>query len=259
MTETISKLFWIARYTFLEISKSRLIYAIFMLGFFIWLVAYVAAEFTYGVPERVSLDFGMGMLSLSSLGVSIFLGSTLIYKEIENRTVYIVLTKPTSRSTFLMGKILGLIAVIILNTAILGFFTLSCYFFQGGQWNSMAVWAIAFTIIESVAVLMAVIFFSLLTNPILTALYGIGFAVVAHALNEINQLFFVRENPLLQIFLGFLGYIIPNLSAMNLRSYLLYENAIEFEKLAMAAGSVCVYTFAMALLCCFIFSKKQFE
>ena len=69
---------------------------------------YVATEFTYGVPERVALDFGLGMLSLSSLSISLFLGVSLLSKEIESRTVYMVISRPVPRFAFIIGKILGL-------------------------------------------------------------------------------------------------------------------------------------------------------
>ncbi len=259
MMRNLEKLFWIARYTFLEVSKSKLIYAIFGIGVLIWIIAYVASEFTYGVPQKVSLDFGLGLMSLSSLGVSIFLGATLIYKEIENRTVYIVLTKPTSRSTFIVGKILGLLAVIILNVIILSFFTLSCYFLQGGLWSSMILWAILFTIIESIIVLVVVIFFSLLTNPILTSLYGLGFAVVSHALSNISDLYFVKDNPALLKLLKILKFIMPDLSSLNLRPYVLYEKVVSINNLGMAAASASFYVVAFGFLCCYLFSKKQFE
>lgn len=259
MIANLEKLFWIARYTFLEVSKSKFIYAIFGMGILIWIIAYIASEFTYGVPQKVSLDFGLGLLSLSNLGVAIFLGATLIYKEIENRTVYIVLTKPTSRSTFIIGKILGLLAVIVFNAVILSFFTLSCYFLQGGEWSSMIFWAILFTVVESMIVMVVVIFFSLLTNPILTSLYGIGFAVVAHALSNVSDLYFVKENPALLHLLKALKFVMPNLDSLNLRTYVLYEKVVAVNNLGMAATSALFYIIAFVLLCCYLFSKKQFE
>ncbi len=259
MISNLEKLFWIARYTFLEVSKSRLIYAIFGMGAIIWLIAYIASEFTYGVPEKVSLDFGLGLLSLSSLGVAIFLGATLIYKEIENRTVYIVLTKPTSRSMFIIGKILGLMAIVIFNTFILSFFTLSCYFMQGGVWSSLILWAILFTVLESAIVMVVVIFFSLITNPILTSLYGIGFALVSHALSNVGELYFVRENPALLKLLKVLQFMMPDLNSMNLRAYVLYEEVVTVNNLGVAGGSALFYISAFVAMCCYLFSKKQFE
>lgn len=259
MISSLIKIFWIARYTFMEVSKSKLLYAILGMGAAIWIIAYIASEFTYGVPEKVSLDFGLGLLSLASMGVSIFLGATLIYKEIENRTVYVVLTKPTTRTTFIVGKILGLLAVVLFNTAILSFFTLSCYFLQGGEWSMMILWAILFTVIESMIIMMVVILFSLLTNPILTSLYGLGFAVVAHALSNISDLYFVKENPGLLKILEALKFAMPNLGSLNLRTYVLYEKMISVNNLSYAAGSGIFYALAAMIVCCYLFSKKQFE
>ena len=255
----LSKIFWISRYTFLEITRSKVLYAVLGLGFLIWIVSYVASEFSYGVPERVSLDFGLGLLSLSSLGISIFLGSTLILKEVENRTVYVVLTRPTSRPTFLVGKLIGLGVVIAVNTFILSLFTITSFLFQGGEWNGLILWAIIFTMLESFVTLVVVMLFSLLTNSILASLYGIGFVAVGHAIKDLASLQAVQNNPLLENFVGFIKFFIPDLSTMNLRTFILYDNLINLQHLLMAASSVLFYALAMIALSCLIFSRKQFE
>lgn len=259
MIATLTKIYWIARYTFLEISRSKLLYVVLLLGLIIWLISFVASEFSYGVPAKVSLDFGLGLLSLSSLGISIFLGSTLISKEIENRTIYTVLTKSTSRVEFLLGKFLGLFSIIVFNTFVLSAFTLCAFFIQGGDWSWLILWAIFFTIIESLIVLIVVVLFSLLTNSILASLYGIGFVVVGHALGSISEIYFVRKNPALQAILSFVKLIIPNLENLNLRMFVLYNNQIDTRSLIFATFSIAIYAIGVSVLSCYIFTKKQFE
>ena len=67
-------------------------------------MTYVATEFTYGVPEKIALDFGMGMMSLSSVAIAIFFGSVILAKDIETRTIYMVISRPLSRYSFYAWK-----------------------------------------------------------------------------------------------------------------------------------------------------------
>ena len=58
---TLNKTLTIALYTFKEIWKSKILLNVFFVGMGLMVVTYVATEFTFGVPERVALDFGLGL------------------------------------------------------------------------------------------------------------------------------------------------------------------------------------------------------
>ena len=111
----LKKIYTIAYYTFSEIIKSRILINVAILGLGLMILTYVAFSFTYGEASRVALDFGLGMLSLSSVGIAIFIGVGLLSKEIENRTVYMIISRPVPRYCFILGKILGLMGILILN------------------------------------------------------------------------------------------------------------------------------------------------
>ena len=122
----------VAYYTLREIIKSKVLLNTVLIGLGLLVLTFVAYSFSYGSPARIAIDFGVAALSLSTVGIAIFFGTSLITNEIENRTIYLVISRPLSRLDFLIGKTLGLSGVLILNTLILSIFTLSLYFFIGG-------------------------------------------------------------------------------------------------------------------------------
>ena len=97
----------VVQYTFLEIYRSRIVFGLIILGLGVLLLSYVASEFGYGAAGKISLDVGLGFMSISNLIISIFIGSTLMGKEIEQKTLYMILSKPIGRTAFLMGKLVG--------------------------------------------------------------------------------------------------------------------------------------------------------
>ncbi|MFA9413008.1 MAG: ABC transporter permease subunit, partial [Deltaproteobacteria bacterium] len=69
---------------------------------------------------RVVTDMGLASISLFSVVVAIFLGSSLLYKEIERKTLYVILPKPIARFEFLLGKYFGIVATCAVFIAIMG-------------------------------------------------------------------------------------------------------------------------------------------
>jgi ABC-type transport system involved in multi-copper enzyme maturation permease subunit len=66
------------------------------------------AELSLNQERRIVLDIGLGSISLFSVVAAVFLGSSLLYKEIERKTLYVILPKPIQRYEFLLGKYFGI-------------------------------------------------------------------------------------------------------------------------------------------------------
>ena len=107
----------IAINTFREAVRDRVLYGVLGFGCAMLFFSLALAELSLHEQRRVVQDVGMGSISLCSVLVSIFLGSSLLYKEIERKTLYVILPKPIRRSEFLLGKYFGIcltVAVFIL-------------------------------------------------------------------------------------------------------------------------------------------------
>jgi ABC-2 type transport system permease protein len=101
----LNKIFTITKYTFLDLYKSRILLNCLFLGILLLAATILASEFTYGTPEKVALDFGLGVTSISTVAIAIFMGVSLIANEIESRTIYLVLSRNIGRSDFIIVKV----------------------------------------------------------------------------------------------------------------------------------------------------------
>ena len=68
------------------------------------------------VAERMIADLGLATVLLAGVILGIFTSTSVISREIENRTASTVLSKPVSRSAFVLGKYLGVAVSIVLAT-----------------------------------------------------------------------------------------------------------------------------------------------
>jgi Cu-processing system permease protein len=110
----------IAINTFREAVRDRVLAALLGTALFILLFTLAIAELSLHQQRRVVLDIGLGSISLFSVIASIFLGSSLLYKEIERKTLYVILPKPVRRFEFLLGKYFGIALTALVFIAIMG-------------------------------------------------------------------------------------------------------------------------------------------
>jgi Cu-processing system permease protein len=106
--------------TFREAVRDRVLYGVLGIATFVLVFTLVLAEVSLDQQRRIVLDVGLASISLFSVVVSIFLGSSLLYKEIERKTLYVILPKPIRRHEFLLGKYFGIALTAFVFVAIQG-------------------------------------------------------------------------------------------------------------------------------------------
>ncbi|MGA0133924.1 MAG: ABC transporter permease [Opitutales bacterium] len=124
------RIFWIARITFLEAVRQRLFSFLLLLGAALAgsSVAFRFLNFGQGELKFVA-DFGFGIMFLFGSLLAVVMMAQLLFAELDNRTAMTLLAKPLGRSEFLLGKFLGVWAVmavfVLLLCAVLGAVLLS--------------------------------------------------------------------------------------------------------------------------------------
>ena len=259
MKQEISKIYSIAYYTFKEIYKSKILLNVFFLGLGLVLVTYVAFSFTYGDAGRVALDFGMGALSLSSVGIDIFIGVGLLSKEIESRTVYMIISRPVPRFYFILGKIIGLSGILLLNILLLACLTLSLYFFTGGEFYSLIAWTFIMIGFEALIVLLVVSAFSLVTTSTLSVLLTLMVYIAGHAVNEAKFTLFAKNSSFLMKTLEGYHFILPAFYKLNIKDFLIYNKELPLEYLLFCVLYGLIYSLFLTFLIIFIFEKKNLD
>lgn len=249
----------VAKYTFSEFVQSKVLYNIFFLSLGLLVLTYVASEFTYGVPNKVALDFGLGASSISTLLISVFLGANLIVREVENRTLYMIISRPISRTQFLLGKMIGLIGIVVVNTFILASVSLSLYFFMGGEWNNLIPFSFLFIILEAIIVLLVVILFSLVTNTILAVVNTLVLYISSYAIYEVGKTTFASNNIVFEKIINIGTYLLPSLSSFNIKEYILYEKLIDVPNLLYGLLYGLAYIGFLLFTSIAIFNQKNLD
>jgi ABC-type transport system involved in multi-copper enzyme maturation permease subunit len=115
----LSRIVVIARNVFLEVIRDRILYLIAIFALVMVAASFLLPEVSAGAQDKITLDLGLAGIHLLSVIVAVFVGTGLVNKEIEKRTVLVLIAKPVSRAEFLIGKHLGLSAVLAVLIAAL--------------------------------------------------------------------------------------------------------------------------------------------
>ena len=89
-------------------------FAILMIG-----TSYLLGQLTAGQDVKIIKDLGLAATSVFGVFIAVFVGISLVSKEVDRRSVYPLLAKPISRGGFIVGKYLGLLTTLLVNTAVM--------------------------------------------------------------------------------------------------------------------------------------------
>ncbi|MFK7985389.1 MAG: ABC transporter permease subunit [Sandaracinaceae bacterium] len=116
----MGRIWAIAINTFREAVRDKVLYGVLALASAVLVLTLALAELSLHQQRRVVLDIGLASISAFSVIIAVFLGSSLLYKEIERKTLYVILPKPIHRWEFLLGKYLGIALTGAVFVAMMG-------------------------------------------------------------------------------------------------------------------------------------------
>ncbi len=227
--------FAIARIFFREAIRDRILnliwlFAIGMLGLSLFL-----GDLSAGSELKVVKDLGLGVINFLLVLVAIMIGSNAIYKEIDKRTIYVVLSKPIARWQFLLGKFLGLFGVLaVLGAAMTAAFYL-LLFLMVRETQPIYLSAVAMMLLEASVIAALAILFSAITSPTLSAIYVLGVYLVGHNTDAILHFGDRGEAPQYVRIIGqVLYHVLPNLESLNIKNQVVYGHGIGVVEAAWA-------------------------
>jgi len=127
-----ARIYAIALNTYREAVRDKVLFGVLVLAAAVLALTLALGELSLDQHMRVVTDLGLASISMFSVVIAIFLGSSLLYKEIERKTLYVILPKPIARFEFLLGKYLGIVTTCAVFIAIMGAIQLFVTAIQAG-------------------------------------------------------------------------------------------------------------------------------
>lgn len=171
---------------------------------------------------KVIKDFGLAGIYIFSVIIAIFLGTSLVHKEIEKRTLYVIFSKPVSVIEFIIGKFLGLLSSVVLTIFLMSVIQLTVIFIKGGGIDAISLWAILLLIFEMSIFISLTILFSTFSAPLAGTIYSIIVLYIGHSMTIFKQSA-AKSSSILRYLTDLVYYIFPNLEKFNLRNNIVHN------------------------------------
>ena len=248
----------IALNTFREAIRDRVLYLLLAFALLVIGAGRFLGMLTVGDEAKIVKDLGLSAISIFGLLTAVFVGVSLVFKEIEKRTVMTLLAHPVRRWQFVAGKYAGLAAVLLVNTGLMGA-VLSLLVVARGDSPAPVAIGIATIFVELLVVASFAVLFSSFTNPILAAVGTVAVYVAGH-LSWSFELLKRRlpEGPA-RLACDAARAIVPNLDRLDLKAEAVHAVPIEPARVALATAYGLAYALAVLLLACAVFSRRDFE
>jgi ABC-type transport system involved in multi-copper enzyme maturation permease subunit len=176
----MNRVWAIAGITFKEAKRDRILYLLFFFAAGTILASRVLAILTVGDRVKIIKDVGLASIQIFGVLMAVLIGTSLVYKEIDKKTVFTLLAKPLRRAEFIMGKFLGLVLTLLVMTAGMSLVFLAVVYLHTFRIEWPMLVAIAYIFLELVLVTAVAILFSSFSTPILSSIFSLAFYLIGH-------------------------------------------------------------------------------
>lgn len=203
---------------FREAIRDKILYNLLFFSLMIISSAGLLSTLTVGERTKIIIDIGLAGMNIFGVLIAIFLGISLVNKEIDKRTIYTILSKPVRRSQFLLGKYVGLSITLSVNMIIMSAVFIATLWLMGERFSGAVFIPIGMIYLELLVIVAISLFFSTFTTATLSAIFTIAVYVAGHLSSDLLGLA-KKMSMGSRLILQVLYYTLPNLANFNYKGY----------------------------------------
>ncbi|MDR3581065.1 MAG: ABC transporter permease [Oryzomonas sp.] len=231
-----------------------------------------AASLSMRQVTELSITLSLSLISFIMLLLAVFLGATSIWKDIERRYTYSILSLPLSRTAYLLGRFLGIALFMLLTALFLGGVAMlaikvaSVLYPPARPVLWIAVLAsilygtLKYILLVAVSMLLATVstsFFLPVFGTICTYLAG---SITQQVYDYLHTPAAVKAiSPIMKQAALFFYYLLPNLSAFDLKVNAIYALPLNASGLLMTALYFIVYTSVLLAAGAILLGRREMK
>lgn len=252
-------MFNIAINTFREIVRNKFLYLILFFAFVFILFSLILWQLTIAEDNKIIVDFGLAMIEIFWIIGVLFVGSQLLFKEIEWKTIFLILSKPIHRYEFILWKCIGFsitIALIILFQSLL---FVSVLLFKEIEITSLILWSLLFTLFKLEILLGLVFFFSTFMSNMLTILVSVMIYFLSHSFSLILDMAYRTKDNSIIYLSQWLELFFPPFERLNTKDTIGTFSNFTLDFFLLNSAYAIVYLCILLSFTVIIFNNKKFE
>ncbi len=249
----------VAKNTYIEMIRDRVLYFVVIFSILFMGLCFALGQLSYKEIFRLSVSLGLSGIHLCFAGLTVFLGCSVFYREIEKKTIYTLLARPINRGQYLFGKYIGLLGILV--TLLFGFaicFTV-IELLLGLSIEVTSYYAFIGFIVEGAILLAVTFFFSSFAKPFLSISGSLAFFLIGHWVASLDSFLQQDHSPAFGVAARLIQRTFPDLEALNWRQFAIAKSHVPMSEVFFASGLGIVWALVFFMIALIIFGRKDFE
>lgn len=258
----IHRISTIALHTFKQSVRDKVLYNLVVFAVLMTGASILFGEISIGIEQIILVNLGLSAIAVIGVLIAIFIGISLVSREIERKTLYNVLSKPVARWEFILGKYIGLVFTLILNTIIMAAGFYLAVFYQSQRLQKVdlgSIEAIYLILLELALVVGVALFFSCISSPALAALFTFCVFIIGNLLEDIRWFGHLSGNTVMSHLTAAVYYLFPDFRNFNVISRVAHGALISGRLLISNSLYALLYAAVLISASIMIFEERELQ
>lgn len=244
-------------YTLLEGIRNRIFFIAVIFSVFLLLFSKALSGLSFSEQERILFDFSTASLNFCLILLTFYCGIVLFTQELQSRALMGLLSKPITRSQFIVGKYLGYLAVCTLVLVLL-FLVLSALLYSNQMFAIEHLLFASLGILSDVAVTLAIlVLFSTVTNSFLTLSFTIAIVLIGHSHKTVAYFAELKGDALINALNFAMKYFVPNYEVWNWKDRYYDLSQVTFGNLGFSLLHATLWVMSILFVANLMFRRRD--
>ncbi len=244
---------------FREARRNRVTTVVAAFAILLLISSTLVNQVTVHTYDRVLTDFGLSTMAMLLIGLAVFLSCGLIPQEIERKTIFLVVSRPMSRSLFLLSRLTGnLISLFLLQLAMTLVFFFELWLYNAPVTSSVVASLIGLSA-ELVVVTAVGFLFSTFSSQLISALITVGIIFAGHLAGDVYRVATKSASVAIQTIGKASYYLVPNLDRLNFRDQAALAAEVSARAVAESVALGLGYATLLIIIASIVFERRDFR
>lgn len=249
--------------------RDRVLHVILGAALLVFCLVPLFSTFSMRQVQELSITLSLSAISFTLLVLSILLGSSAVWRDVERRYTASVMSLPIHRSAYIFGKFLGSALLLVICSAIMGLISLLVIAVSSSlypsdlpiHWGTILL-SVASSCMKYILLATIALLFSCISTSFFLPFFGtVSLFLAGSASQEVYEYITgdmgASISPFATLAVKGLYYLLPNLSAFNFQVNAIYGLDISAKGLVFTTLYFLVYTAIILVLAAWIFGRRE--
>lgn len=259
---------WLVGNSLVGLRRDKVLWALFSVALLLLVLVPVVSLLSMRQVQELAISLSLSGIGFFLLVVTVFLGATSIWRDLEKRYAVAVFPLPVSRTSYLLAKFTALAIFLLLCIIVLGIISSAGIIIATQSyppdrpllWLNYAA-AIGMIGLKYLLLLAITFLLSTLSTSFFLPVFG-AFAIYLTGSASFEVLQFVLQNPerysdSFIVMIRVLHYLLPNFAAFDFQVHAVYALPMPWGELGLALCYALTYGGVVLLISSFLLRRRE--